>query len=245
MLPSKSCGIGQCLRVDSLSCKWATNLLEDKVRMLLQRLEVDMNLLHQCSKSVPLMVGGDFPPRPAPEPFAPIGVGVLGRWVDQPQVVAQLGQHLAHQLRPGGGMGPQIIGHHKRQAPPGARPGHGRPSLGAKDIRRAAGGQATVKPARAPVDKPKAIHLVVGSRRLDPALPASAFPTPPAGEGGMAGKVDLVLEIDIRPREQAQQFRQIWGHFFEQVRFDQRGHGWRGWRASPGQNHLHPQAFPT
>ena len=132
MLPSKSCGIGQCLRVDSLSCKWATNLLEDKVRMLLQRLEVDMNLLHQCSKSVPLMVGGDFPPRPAPEPFAPIGVGVLGRWVDQPQVVAQLGQHLAHQLRPGGGMGPQIIGPHKRQAPPGARPGHGRPFSGRK-----------------------------------------------------------------------------------------------------------------
>src|SRR5687768_17350354 len=160
--------------------------------MLPQSLEVDMNILQQCSNSVPLMVVGDFPSRPAPEPFNPIGVGVIGRRVDQPQVVAQLGQHLAHQLRPGGSMGPQIIGNYKRYASPGTRPSHGSPYLGAKDIRRAAGGQATVKPARAPVDKPKAIHLVVGSRGLDPALPAPAFPAPHAGEGGMEGKLDLV-----------------------------------------------------
>ena len=132
--------------------------------MLPQGLKVDMNIFQQCSKSIPLMVVGDFPPRPAPEPFDPIGVGVIGRRVDQPQVVAQLGQHLAHQLRPSGGMGPQIIGNHKRYAPSSARPGHGRLYLGAKDIRCAAGGQATVKPARIPIDEPKAIHRVVGAR---------------------------------------------------------------------------------
>jgi hypothetical protein len=245
MLPSKSCGIGQCLRVAPLSRKWAANLLEDKVRMLPQSLKVDMNILQQCRKGIPLMVVGDFSPRPAPEPFDPISVGVIGRRVDQPQVVEQLSQHLAHQLRPSGGMGPQIIGNHKRYAPPSTRPGHGRPYLGAKDIRCAAGGQATVKPARTPIDEPKAIHLVVGARGLDPALSVSAFATPHPGEGGMEGKLDLVLEIDIRPREQAQQFGKIWGHFLEQVRLDQRSYGWRGWRASPSQDHLHPEAFPT
>ena len=61
----------------------------------------------------------------------------------------------------------------------------------------------------------------------------------------MASQWALVLEIDLRLREQAQQFYQIWGHFLDHVRLDQRSHGWRGWRASPSQDHLHSEAFPT
>jgi hypothetical protein len=41
----------------------------------------------------------------------------------------------------------------------------------------------------------------------------------------MAGTLDLVLEIDIRPREQAQQVYKSWWHFLEQIRLDKGGHG--------------------
>jgi len=62
-------------------------MLENKVWMLPQGLEVDMNILHQYSKGIPLMAVGDLTSRPAPEPFGPIGVGVIGRRVDELQVV--------------------------------------------------------------------------------------------------------------------------------------------------------------
>jgi|Tabmets5t2r1_1033131.scaffolds.fasta_scaffold119659_2 hypothetical protein len=97
MLPSKLCGIGQCLRVSLLSRERAANLPQDKVRMLSEGLEVAMDILHQGSKSGPLMVVRDLSSRPAPEPFDPIGIGVVGRRINDPQVIGQLGHHLTHQ----------------------------------------------------------------------------------------------------------------------------------------------------
>jgi hypothetical protein len=76
--------------------------------------------------------------------------------------------------------------------------------LGTKDIGGAACGQAAIKPALTPVDEATAIDLVVGAGRLDQALPAPAFATPDAGEGGMERQLDLVLEIDIGVRQKAQ-----------------------------------------
>ena len=58
-----------------------------------------MDILQQRGKGGPLMIMSDFPPRPAPEPLDPVGVGIVGGRVNEPQVVMQLGQHLAHQLR--------------------------------------------------------------------------------------------------------------------------------------------------
>jgi hypothetical protein len=67
--------------------------------MLPQGLEMRMNILQQCGKGGSLMVMGDFPSRPAPEPLDPVGVGIVGQHVNEPQVVMQLGQHLAHRAR--------------------------------------------------------------------------------------------------------------------------------------------------
>jgi hypothetical protein len=61
----------------------------------------------------------------------------------------------------------------------------------------------------------------------------------------MERELDLILEIESRTGQKGQQIVEGWRHFNEEVRLNERGDGWRGGRASPGQEHLHPQAFPT
>ena len=127
----------------------------------------------------------------------------------------------------------------------GPRAGDGNPPLGPKAIGRAAGGQAPLTPAVTPVHEPAAIPLVVGSGRLDEGLPPAAFATPDAGQGGMAGARDLLLEVDIGMGQEAPQLCPSGRHFSEEIGRDECGHGWRGRRARPSQDHRHPQAFPT
>ena len=67
--------------------------------MLSQGLAVLMDILQQCGQGSPLMVRGDLPSRPAPEPLDPVGVRIIGWRVNDPQVVLPLGEPLAHQLR--------------------------------------------------------------------------------------------------------------------------------------------------
>ena len=180
------------------------------------------------------MVVRDLPPRPAPEPLDPISVWVVGGGVNKPQVVMQLGQHLAYQLRPCGRMRAQVIDDDDRHAPASPRAGDRSPHLGAKDIRGAAWSQPAVKPPVAPVDQSEAIDFVVGPWSFDEALSASAFATPDAREGWMKGQMDFILEIDIGVGQEGPQGFQVWRHFLEHIGLDQRSHGWRSGRAGPG-----------
>ena len=54
--------------------------------MLPQGLDVRTAILQQCGKGGSLMIMGDFPARPAPEPLDPIGVGIVGRGVNDAQM---------------------------------------------------------------------------------------------------------------------------------------------------------------
>lgn len=153
--------------------------------MLSQGLAVLMDILQQCGQGSPLMVRGDLPSRPAPEPLDPVGVGIIGWRVNDPQVVLPLGEPLAHQLRARRCMGPQVVHEYQRQASSGSRPGDGRPHLGTKDIGGASWGQSAVKLARTPIDEAEAIALVVGARGLDQLLPATVLSAPDPRERGM------------------------------------------------------------
>src|SRR4029450_2919593 len=102
-----------------------------------------------------------------------------------------------------------------------------------------------LKPTVAPVDEPEAIELVVRARRLDEALATATLAAPDPRQGGMEGELDLILEIDISLRQEAQQLGNVGRPFLQEIGVHKSGHGWRGRRASPSQDHLHPQAFPT
>jgi hypothetical protein len=56
--------------------------------------------------------------------------------------------------------------------------------------------------------------------------------------------LDLILEIEIGAWQEGQQFCHVWWHVLQEIGIDKLGNGWRRRRASPGQDHLHPQAFP-
>jgi hypothetical protein len=117
--------------------------------------------------------------------------------------------------------------------------------LGAKDIRGAVWSQAAVQPALAPVTEPEAIDCVVGPWGFDQTLPAAAFATPDAREGGMQRQMDCILERNIGMWPEVQESCKVWRHVLKQSGLDTRGHGGRGGRAGPSPYHLHPQAFPT
>jgi hypothetical protein len=245
MLPSNLCGIGQCLRADLLSRKRAANLPPNKVRMLPEGLEVDLDILQQGRQGGPLMVVRDLSSRPAPAPCDPMGVGIVGRRGNDPQGVLPLLQPLAHQLRARGRMGAQVVDDHQRHAPAGARPGDSGPPLGAQDSRRATWGQAAVKPALTPSDEAEAIDLVVGARGLDQLLPATALPAPDPRKRGLKRQLDLILELEIGVWQEGPPCFHVWRYCLQEIGLDKGGNGWRGWRASPGHDHLHPEACPT
>jgi hypothetical protein len=141
-------------------------------------------------------------------------------------------------------MGSQVVHQDQGEAPAGARPRARGPHLGTKARGGAAGCQAPRTPAVTPVHKPAARDFGVGSRRLDQALSTATFAAPHAHASRMARALDRLLERESRPGQEGQQLVTIWRHFLTQVSLDQSRDGWRGWRASPSQDHLHPQAFP-
>jgi len=201
--------------------------------MLPPRLKVALHILQQGSKGRPVMVVRDLPARPAPEPRDPIGVWIVGRRVHNPQVVLPLRQPLAHQLRARGRMGAQVVHDPECDAPSGGRPGDRGPHLGAKDIRGAVWSQAAVQPALAPVTEPEAIDCVVGPWGFDQTLPAAAFATPDAREGGMQRQMDCILERNIGMWPEVQESCKVWRHVLKQSGLDTRGHGGRGGACRP------------
>jgi len=50
--------------------------------MLPQGLKVRLDILQQGGKGCPLMIMGNLPARPAPEPLDPVGVRIVGRCVN-------------------------------------------------------------------------------------------------------------------------------------------------------------------
>jgi hypothetical protein len=61
----------------------------------------------------------------------------------------------------------------------------------------------------------------------------------------MKRQLDLILEIEIGAWQEQQKFCQVGRYFLQEIGIYKSGNGWRGWRTSPGQDHLHPEAFPT
>src|SRR5262249_53596479 len=149
------------------------------------------------------------------EPFAAIGVRVVGWRINDPQMGLQLGHHLAYQRGACGGMGPQGVHDAYGAASSGTGPSDSGLYLDTKDSGRPSWGQAACKPAVTPVHEPKAIDFVVGPWSLYEALATATFATPHAGQGRMERHLDLILEIDIGMRQKAEQFCKIGRHFSE------------------------------
>src|SRR5947209_3589088 len=144
-----------------------------------------------------LMIMGDHSSRDAPEPLNAVGIGIIGRRVDQVQVLLQLGKHATHEQGTRRSVGLEIVSNHDGDPPTTFRARHSGAHLLTKHISRASRSGPAIKPALSPVHQTEAIDLAVVSRSLDQALPTPPFAAPHPREGRMKGQLDLILEIEV------------------------------------------------
>jgi hypothetical protein len=99
---------------------------------------------------------------------------------------------------------------------------NGRTHLFAEHIGGTSRSNSAIKPAIAPIEQAKAIHLAVVSRSLDQALPASPFAAPDTSKRRVKGELHLILKIQVGLRQQSEQSSKIGGKLIQEISLDQR-----------------------
>lgn len=82
-----------------------------------------------------------------------------------------------------------------------------------------------VLPSNHPSRQSKAIDLAVIARRFHQSLLTTPFQAPNPRQGGVKGKLHLILQGEIGSREQRQEVRYIGRKLTPQISFDQVSHG--------------------
>src|SRR5690349_9039185 len=82
---------------------------------------------------------------------------------------------------------------------------HSSTHLLAEHIGCASRSDPAIEPAITPVDQAKAIDLAIIPRCFDQPLPTSPLATPDTREGRMKGHLHLILQIQVRVRQECQQ----------------------------------------
>src|SRR5512135_80041 len=119
----------------------------------------------------------------------------------------------------------EVICNDDRETTTRFRTRHCRAHLFTKDISSSSRGDPAIKPAVSPVDQPKAIDLAVLARRFHQPLPTTPFQAPDPRQGGMKGKLHLILQVEIGMRHQGEEMRQVRWELTPQINVDQVSHG--------------------
>ena len=69
---------------------------QDCCRSLGQCLKMRLEVFEQKVERVAMMVMRDHPPRDTPEPFDAVSVRIIGRSINQVQMLLQFGKHAAY-----------------------------------------------------------------------------------------------------------------------------------------------------
>lgn len=174
----------------------------------------------QIDETVALMVMGDRATEGSPEPLDRVGVGIVGRGVHETESVSVAVEGFAEFLRAARCVDAQVVGHHERDAPALLGAGDEMVQLRAEGVGGPTQCDAVREPAITPVDGTEADDFETLAGRPDQALTASTPPAPTAGQGGMEADIDLILDVEVRPREQDKQVRDIGGDAGPQVEID-------------------------
>ena len=172
-----------------------------------------------------MMVMRDDPPRDTPEPFNAVGIRIIGRCINQAEMLFQFGKHATHQQGASRCVGFEIVRNDDGNLPSLLGTGHRASHLLAEDVSSASCGNAAIEPAITPVYQAKAVHFPIIPRCFNQALPTPSFSRPNAREGGVKGHLHLVLQIEIGTRQQGEQAFQVGGKLIPQVRLHQNMNG--------------------
>src|ERR1039457_1589223 len=117
MLPSDLCGQSLWQSSRLIWRKRTADMTEHIFGSQGERLKMGLDIGDQECEISPLMIMRDHPSRDAPEPFDAVRIGIIGRGIDQIELLLELGEHAAHQQRTGCRMSPEIIGNHNSDPP--------------------------------------------------------------------------------------------------------------------------------
>jgi hypothetical protein len=168
-----------------------------------------------------VMVMGDPPAKRWPKTLRGIGLWVIRRGRDQPELVAVSLQRLPDDLGPLRCVDLGVVEQDDRH--PSACLGAldevielGDEGLGGAPRREAPGA-----PAVAPVDGGKADRLEADPKSSHQALAGPALPGPEPGQGRVMAYVDLVLHVEVGSRQEGKQIGDIGRNLAPQIRLDQ------------------------
>ena len=83
-----------------------------------QRLKMLLYIREQQLKCASVMIMRHDPSRDTPEPFNAVGVRIIGRRIDQVQMLLQFGEHAAHKQGASRRVGLEIVSNHDGNSSP-------------------------------------------------------------------------------------------------------------------------------
>src|SRR5712692_8402304 len=186
MLPRNVCGIGVktlllpshltasplIMRIEQVAeeppcpsqVQTAANMTKDLSGSPSQGLKMRLHICKQKPETAALMIMRDQASRDAPEPLNTIGIRIIGRGIDQTQMLLQLDEHVTHKQGPSRSVRLQIVRNHDGATPATFGTGHSGTHLVTEHIRCPSRGNSTVEPAITPVQETKAEDFTIASR---------------------------------------------------------------------------------
>jgi hypothetical protein len=201
--------------------KWTPDMAQDLSRSLGECLEMLLYIREQQLKRVALMIMGHDPSRDTPEPFNAVGVGIIGRRIDQVQVLFQFSEHTAHEQGASRRVGLEIVSKDDGHSSSLFGTSYSSTYLLAEHLGRAPRSDPAIEPAIAPVHQAEAIDLAIVPRRFDQALPTSPFEAPDTRESRVKGHLHFILQIEVSAWHKGEQIRQVGGKLIPQISFHQ------------------------
>lgn len=202
-------------------CERAAEVGEDTVGGLVEAREIGPSVGVESHQVVAVMVMGDPRPHRPPEPLGGVRVRVVGRGVDQANLVGVCVEPGSEPLGATTGVDPEVVPQDESDAAA---------FLGALDqvvqLEADRGAvamptDAVREPTGAPVGRPKPDQLAILPGRAHPPLAPASLARPGAGKGRMQVQIDLILDVEIGVRQQAQKIVDVRGDFGLQVGLDQ------------------------
>src|SRR5215470_5307359 len=124
LLPRRSCRTNSWLLSHLVGRKRTANMTEQLIRGLAECLTKGVHICEQKLEVSPLVIMCDHSSRDTPEPFNAVGIGIIGRRINEIQLLLELGEHATHQEGTSGSVCLEIVSNHDGDAPTTFRASH-------------------------------------------------------------------------------------------------------------------------
>src|SRR5436305_9600421 len=126
-------------------------MTEHGIGSLAECLKMGLHIRKQEVELAALMIMRDHSSRDAPEPFNAVGTGIIGRRIDEIQLLFELSEHATHQEGTSGSVRLEIISNHDGDPPTRCGASHSGAHLFTEHLRSTSWSSSASEPALSPV----------------------------------------------------------------------------------------------